>query len=371
MAAGRSAMMSGSKGSGVRTEPNLDRGVLLAALRADWGLEVERLEFVPYGLDSWSYVATRRDGKRAFVKLALEGVSTTVAGSELPLLVALADRGVPVPRPIGRPDGRLGARVGPFDVQVLEYVAGRNLEDESDWPDELYGNLARIVGAVHASTAAIEHLVERLETYELPFIGELVATLEAIGASDDGDALPSPDEATVRALRDLVRPRIPELGRALGRLEAFRDEAARTDSERVLCHTDIWGSNLILDADGALHLLDWNGARLGPPEQDLFMFAGTSFFPGERLDWFLDRYEAAFRPLRPQAAALGFYLYRRNLEDLANFIGSLAAGRTEAMAPGSMLRIVARLLVETTELEAQVARTGAILAGRARGGGGG
>ena len=57
-----------------------------------------------------------------------------------------------------------------YDVQVLEYLEGRNLEDETAWPDSLYGRVADLVAAVHASTAAVRHLVERVERYELPFL---------------------------------------------------------------------------------------------------------------------------------------------------------------------------------------------------------
>ena len=122
----------------------------------------------------------------------------------------------------------------------------------------------------------------------------------------------------------------------------------------MLCHTDIWGSNLILSPDGTLHLVDWDGALIGPPEADLFMFAGTGFFPAERFGAFLERYEAAFRPIRLDADVLGFYLYRRNLEDLADFVDAVATGRSDAMAPADSLRLVGELLAEQARLEDRI-----------------
>jgi hypothetical protein len=96
------------------------------------------------------------------------------------------------------------------------------------------------------------------------------------------------------------------------------------------------------------------------------MFAGTTFFPADRFGWFLDRYEAAFRSTRLDAETFGFYLYRRNLEDLAGFVASIAEGRTEAMAPAAMFAIVADLLAEMTTIEGQIERVREVLAARRR-----
>jgi hypothetical protein len=69
------------------------------------------------------------------------------------------------------------------------------------------------------------------------------------------------------------------------------------------------------DDRGALYVLDWEGAWLAPPEHDLFFFAWDDRF----WDLFLPRYERAFHPVRLDSATFGFYFYRRNLEDLAEW----------------------------------------------------
>jgi spectinomycin phosphotransferase len=163
------------------------------------------------------------------------------------------------------------------------------------------------------------------------------------------------DGRAVAELHDLVAPRADELRAAVARLQALRDHARARGGETVLCHTDIWGSNFILSSDGTLHLVDWNGALIGPPEADLFMFAGTGFFPAERFDWFLERYEAAFRPIQPDPGVLGFYFYRRNLEDLADFVDAVATGRTDAMALDDSLDLIGELLAEQARLEDRIA----------------
>ena len=351
----------------MRTEPELDRRVLVDFLCDRYALDIERLDFVPHGIDSWSYAAVRTDGTRAFVKLVRPAVAgATPRGAELPLLAALADEGrVSVARPIPDLAGRLMSAIGGYEVSVLEYLEGRSLEDEATWPDVLYGRVAEAVAAIHASTDAVRHLVPRAERFELPFLPPFARTLAALQTGRP----PAGDDAMPIELRDLVGPRAVELRAGIDRLTDLRDGARtrgrRQVAEDVLCHTDLWGSNLLLADDGTLHVLDWDGALLGPPEHDLFMFAGTGFFPAERLGWFLDRYEAAFRPVGLSADLLGFYLYRRSFEDLADFVHDLAEGTTHAMGATATLAIVAGILDDVAQLEERILRVRQVLRDRA------
>ena len=344
----------------MRTEPDLNQRRLLELLRDRYLLEVVRLTFVPYGTDSWSYVAACRDGSRAFVKLSRRVPSTNVEASEIPLLAALSAGLVPVPRPIARSDGGFVSTFDGYDVQVLEYLDGHSLEDEVVWPEGLYARVAETVAAVHASTSAVRHLVERVERFELPFLQPFAETLTDI---ETGGALPAGNDSTLASLREMIIPRTRELRVAMGRLGDLRDLARARESDEVLCHTDIWGSNLLRSDDGTLHLLDWNGALLGPPEHDLFMFAGTEFFPADRFGWFLDRYEKAFRRVRLDGDTFGFYFYRRNLEDLAGFVGSIVEGRMEAMGPAETLGVVAGLLAELPRIEGRIGHVTDVLSG--------
>lgn len=340
----------------MRIEPDLDQSKLVELLRDRYLLDATRLTFVPHGIDSWGFLAACSDGSQVFIKLSRRATSTP---SEVPLLAALAARQVAVPCPVADRDGGFLNAVDGYEVQVLEYLEGRSLEAETAWPDDLYAQVAATVVAVHNSTNAVRHLVERLERYELPFLPPFAVTLTAI---EDHAELPVGDDPTLTTLRKMVRPRAQDLRVAIGRLETLRDRARVRDSDEVLCHTDIWGSNLLRAEDGTLHLLDWNGALLGPREHDLFMFAGTEFFPAERFGWFLDRYAAACGRVRLDAETFGFYFYRRNLEDLASFVESIAEGRMEAMGPDAMLGVIADLLAELPRLEGRIRQASRVLA---------
>jgi aminoglycoside phosphotransferase (APT) family kinase protein len=90
----------------------------------------------------------------------------------------------------------------------------------------------------------------------------------------------------------------------------------------VICHTDLHGANLLVDPADELYILDWENAMLAPPEQDLFFFAGDERF------WtlFWPNYAREFEGAGLDADTLAFYMYRRGLEDLADWLQRLFAG---------------------------------------------
>jgi spectinomycin phosphotransferase len=320
----------------MKVEPDLDRLGLLELLDDRYGFRAAELEFVPRGLGSYAYVATSSEGARVFLKLFDPDRPESTAhppGFELPLTEALADLGVRVPRPIREAAGRHVSHLDRFDVVVFEHVDGVTLEDEREWPEPLYAAVAATLAAIHASTPRVVPLVERTEQHELPFL----ATLER--------AVEQPHPGGLVALPAY------ELRSRIDRLLAMRDRARAGRGKPVLCHTDFWGSNLILTAQQELYVVDWDGALLGPPEHDLFMFAGTGFFPADRFGWFLDRYTTSFGRLSPNPDLLAFYLYRRNLEDLGDFIAAIVEPGADAREVADAVAFVNGLVAEWPVLD--------------------
>ena len=348
----------------MRTEPDFDLVALRDILRQRYGRDVTRLGFVPKGIDSWSYVAEVQDGSRVFVKLCepTRPDAPRRRGAELPLMTALADLGLRLPRPIADRDGGLMSRFERFELVVLEYLEGQTMENETAWPEPLYASVAGVMAAIHESTESVRHLVPRTERYELPFLPPLVGALDQLVA---GAPFPAGNHPTLAGLRDILAPRAAELLEVVGDLEALRNRARGRGGDTVLCHTDLWGSNLLLDDGGELNVLDWDGALIGQPEHDLFMFAGTGFFPADRFGWFLDRYEAAFRPIPLDADVFGFYFYRRNLEDLAEFVALLTEGDMDDADLRSGLGYAADLVDEWPDLEKRIAAVRQLLHDRA------
>jgi hypothetical protein len=130
----------------------------------------------------------------------------------------------------------------------------------------------------------------------------------------------------------------------------------------VLCHGDLIGDNLLRDRGGRLWLVDWDGATLAPRERDLALFAGQGF------QRFLDNYQRAADDggfdLDPDLVA--FFLLRRNLDDLVDWLGAvLGNDRPDEQRRGD-LDGVQWCLSRWGVLEARIAHARLVLARRRR-----
>lgn len=228
---------------------------------------------VPGGYTAECYRA-RAAGADWFVKVWREPVPT----GPLELLTALAEAGLPVVPPRRTLTGSAAAG----QVAVFPYVAGTPAPDWPDWPDRRIRELGAVLAAVHRvdpSDVSAWLPADRL----LP---------------RDYASVPWPHEFAGE-VRDQVR-RLSEIG-----VEPFRP---------VLAHADVKGDNVMFTANG-LVLLDWDGAVIGPGENDLTLAAGPDPRP---LALLLDGYQAAGGDRAGlRVRRLEFCMLRRYLDDAA------------------------------------------------------
>ena len=332
-------------------EPDLDRRALAATLDRHHGLAALTLEFVPAGETSWCYRVTDDRGGRWFLKLSRPGVIEPArAEFALDLAGALADLGLPVPRPRPTRSGRRWCWLDGLQVAVFELVDGDPLDDRALANPSMAGRVARLVAAVHAATPALPVPVPFAERFEVP-AEELHHRLAAL----DRDAGP-PDELVAEA-RALVRPRRGVLLATLERVQALAAVGGQPQ-ERVLCHRDLIGDNLLVDRSGGLWLVDWDGAALAPCEADLAMFTGPGF---ER---FLDAYEAAAGPCNINPELVAFFLLRRNLDDLTDWLGAILEVDRPVPQRHADLDGIHWCISRWPELEARADHTRRLLRGR-------
>ena len=97
---------------------------------------------------------------------------------------------------------------------------------------------------------------------------------------------------------------------------------ARTLRKRALpgvpCHGDIHAGNVLVDARGRLHLLDWDTLLLAPRERDLmFIGAGVAghWRDAQEAIWFYEGYG----PQQPDAQALAYYRCERIVADMVDY----------------------------------------------------
>ncbi|HUX76722.1 MAG TPA: aminoglycoside phosphotransferase family protein [Anaerolineae bacterium] len=298
----------------MKTERAIDKRALIHQIRRAYGLDVARLTFVPKGEVSYSYVADCAGGDRYFLKCLdasrLGKISASQLDFYLPLTWNLYSKGLfrNLPVPVRTRTGGFYTYFDGLPLVLFHFIAGRTLDDEHPLSDTTLVALARSVATIHKSTPEIGVENPCVERFDIPFEDDLLNGL------DELKRVTRRDRWSKRALRDLLLPRKDEILGYLDHLRELQSVARTMRKDQVLCHTDLWGGNLIQGDDGSLYILDWEGAVLAPPEHDLYPFTG------ERFGVFLATYEREFRPVSLDGDIVRFYLYRRNLEDLTDWV---------------------------------------------------
>ena len=333
-------------------EPDLDHAVMAAALDHYYGLAGIRLRFLPAGETSWCYEVTDLRGGRWFLKLGRPGAITAErAEFALRLTGALAELGMPVPRPRPTRSGPLWCWLYGLRVTVLEFLDARPLGDQDLHDPETASQTARLVAAIHAATPAMTMPVPFVEKFAVWDDG-LRRCLEALG-QDAGGA-----NRLVAAARALVWPERDALLAMLGRVQALGEAARSRATPRVLCHGDLIGDNLLMDGDGRLWLVDWDGAALAPRELDLALFSGEGFEP------FLAAYQGEGGPPDLDSDLIAFFLLRRNLDDLVDWLGAVLDSQLPDAQRHADLDGVRWCMSRWTVLEARIGLTRRLLAQR-------
>jgi spectinomycin phosphotransferase len=336
-------------------EPDLDKAAMVAALQRDYELAASAVRFLPAGETAWCYQVIGEHGGRWFLKLGRPGaIEPAQAEFALQLGRALAELGLPVPRPKATRSGALWCWLDGLRVALFEFVDGQPLSDQDLSAAGLTERVAGLAAAVHGATGSLAVPVPVTETLEVWADGlrGCLAELQAGAGGVDG---------LVAEARALVWPQRVALLGLQQRVQALGDAVRVRPRELVLCHGDLRGDNLLGDRAGRVWLVDWDGAVLAPRERDLALFTGRGFAR------FLAGYQrAADHGVDVDADLLAFFLLRRNLEDLVDWLGAVLAGDRPVEQRRADLDGVRWCLSRWAALEARIQHARGVLARRRR-----
>ncbi|MBN1249872.1 MAG: aminoglycoside phosphotransferase family protein [Anaerolineae bacterium] len=308
----------------MRVEPEIDQQRLRDYLADSYGVKVRELAYVPQGEVAYNYIIRSEsdhpsvgghgEGQRYVLKLLdpsrLAGLAAARMQVAVPLLLEMRGRRLltHVPQPVATCEGQPTGIFDDFTVVVLRHVEGSNPDDATLHRPDVWAQLAGLVARLHAATSSVRTRCPYLETYELPFERDLVMGMRTLAR-----VLPGAREG-IRDLQRLLLPYADTVAALLARTKNLALLARRLAPPQVLCHTDIHAMNLLIDDRDTLTLLDWEGVKLAPAEHDLFAFNGDD------LPAFLEAYWRAGGVRQLNADVFGFYFYRRNLEDLTDWL---------------------------------------------------
>lgn len=247
---------------------------LRALLANTWKLQVTALEYVPVGFGSHHWSVRDADGGRWFVnvdELAAFPLDTDdplrSLSNALSVPRALVDGDhrltvAPEPTADGAPLAELGTG---FAVSVHRHLDGESFEWQR-WEDtdpELAAEALAVVTALHAVPRAAWGTAE-VETFAIPKRAGL-ETLLAGRALDPGLG------PFARRASQAITRQAPMLSALLAHYDRLADAARAAPDGFVLTHGEPHLGNF-MRVGGRLLLIDWDSARIGPPERDLWSF---------------------------------------------------------------------------------------------------
>lgn len=117
-----------------------------------------------------------------------------------------------------------------------------------------------------------------------------------------------------KQLLEAINQHRPEILQTLDRYDDLGRSASALQTPFVVTHGDPTPGNLIFDTENQLHLIDWDGVCLGPPEKDLVSFTG------ERFEAVLERYFTERQGnISLHAKIFGFYIYEWTLNEIRDY----------------------------------------------------
>lgn len=289
---------------------------LVRWLQENYPLEIVKLVSVPKGEIGDNYIAITSNEDKYFLKIHLrsklhidnpQGLENTLS-----LTSQLHELGIKdVPYPVKTKAGSVEANFGEYTIMITNFVEGENPEITA----EVATKFAKLVAKIHqVSTENINLPVEPFDTAYANKLREQLETLEKVAQLNEQK----------EKLKNLLLPHKTLFLGQLKKLDGFCERAKQKGKSLVVTHGDLIPDNLLLDKDGNIFIVDWDTARLSPPERDVWFFMNTH---GEN---FLRSYNESNPHVKLDIDFISFYMYKRYIEDMVYWADQILLDEVDA-----------------------------------------
>ena len=277
-------------------------------LQQNYQITAKNIDSQEGGWSALAYQVTTASG-RFFLKIYEKSSIATAAWTAhindyMPILVWLNETTLlkgRIPRPLLTIDGNYKVEDEQRIYILFDYIDGMTIA-EQDLTDSQVSELARIIAELHAFGADIPYPTSQIrEDFAVPFCAKLKHLIDHDRADYPADLLA------------ILTPHLDKLAYFADQTETLAAQMKAASPDMRLCHTDAHGWNLMQSQN--LMLIDWEGLKLAPVEADLFMFYDKPYW-----ELFLSTYREKHKDFAISADVMNFYLYRRKLEDIWEFI---------------------------------------------------
>jgi spectinomycin phosphotransferase len=298
-------------------KPDLEDDRIIACLSDEYRVRADRISFLPIGADRNTAVYRIVAGPDQAYFLRLRGGAFEEASVSLPRV--LRDQGVEqIISPVTTAKGQLWADLDAFRAILYPFVEGRN-GYEVRLSDSHWRQFGAAVKRLHTATL-LPSLLDRIpvETYT-PRWREMV---KGFLARVEVDRFVEPVAAD---LFHLLRAKREEIRDLVLRAERLALALQARPREFVLCHSDLHAGNLLVDANDALYIVDWDDPVMAPKERDLMFVGGGQGFIGRAAQEEEALFYEGYGRTEIDAVALAYYRYERIVQDIALFSEQILA----------------------------------------------
>lgn len=295
--------------------PDLQDERIIACLQDEYSVPGVQITFLPLGADlnTAVYRVVADDETPYFVKVR-KGVFDSIS---VALPNFLRDLGiVQIIAPLSTKSGQLWADLDAFKVILYPFIVGKN-GYEVGLSDRHWRDFGATLKCIHSAVLppALIRRIQR-ETYS-PQGREIVKMyLDRVEDSAFNDSVAVKLAAFLKSKRD-------EILDLAWRAERLDQALQARPPEFVLCHSDIHAGNILIDANGALYIVDWDDPILAPKERDLMFIGGAQGFTGRTTQEEETQFYHGYGQTQIDPFALAYYRYERIIQDIAAYCEQL------------------------------------------------
>ena len=299
----------------MRTPPPIENQILRELVESSYDITVEHLNFVPKGEAAHGFRLSDGEGRSYYLKVygptRMGQIGARRLGFTMSLAHALHHKyGITeVQPPIRTKEGRFSVSLDPVTIVLLPYIEGRTIEESGfHMTAEEHQALAELLARIHSTPIPETPHPNAFETFDCPWLTELLIALTRLDMSIGQTT------EQMRALRELVISHRQRFLKEAARIEELMIELSRRRLPSTCIHTDPTAGNVIVAPDGKLHLIDWDEARIGAIEQDLW------FFLEEHIADFMPEYRKRRPETKLDPDLVEFCVRGRILADLTDWV---------------------------------------------------
>lgn len=220
------------------------------------GINIKTISFIPIGEESYAWrILTKK--KDIFLKYCTKKEILNTLPKINKLLLQLSNYDFIVP-----PIVLNGKTEIPFQdgyIYAYPYVEGNVITiDNADLDKDIVKRITEIMGEIHSTN--IENFDIEREKFEYDF-RKMYEDIK------NGRDIPEVSDLDME-----------KLDRVIQEFEDINNKYRDNNPDMVLTHGDITGSNILLDKNSNIKLLDWDGVKIAPKERDInFLFDNPNF----------------------------------------------------------------------------------------------